>query len=34
MLKGIDTRNSVFVRVAAKTSETSYYNYSTLLKLK
>ena len=30
MLEGIDIRNSVFVRVAAK----SYYNYSTLLKLK
>ena len=34
VLEGIDTHNSVFVRVAAKTTETSYYNYSTLLKLK
>ena len=33
-MENVDTKGAVFVRVAAKTSETSYYNYSTLLKLK
>lgn len=30
----IDTSGAIFVRVAARTSETSYYNYSELLQLK
>lgn len=33
-LTGIDTSNSVYVRVAAKSDETSYYNYSKVIKLK
>ena len=33
-IENVDTKNAIYVRVAAKTSETPYYNYSTLLKLK
>ena len=33
-IEGVNPNETVYVRVAAKTSETPYYNYSALLKLK